>query len=281
LMCAADQQVACMCADGRTLKTCTTRGRPDTCPCFGNSDPTKVQAMPTRPGTGGMTGSGGATGEAGMAGTGGMMMSGAGGMTPPAGSGGEPAMTGTGGMTAGSGGAPAMTGSGGAGGGMPTGTAEVEALRQVCVDTINMYRSTVNVMPALMPLARGTPADETCSDDGAKIDGDSGQAHKSAGMCMGYGGQDACPGWPVGGRGYATLEAALLDCLKKMWDEGEPPVSRSECQKDYQGCFLKYGHYLNMSDPNYTGVVCGFYLMEDGMSWWMNQDFKSKPWGAP
>jgi hypothetical protein len=282
LTCSADKQVDCTCDDGRTLKTCMVGRRAATCPCFGNSNGSGVDQTQLKPqGTGGAaTGTGGApatTGGAGMdasggnAGTGGSMM----------GSGGAPWMfpMGSGGMSAGTGGAP-MAGSGGSDGGEATGTEEVERLRQVCVDTINMYRATVQVTPALEPLARGTHDDETCSDMGAKIDGDSGQAHKSAGMCMGYGGQDACPGWPVGARGYATLEQALLDCLKKMWDEGEPPVPRAECQKDYEGCFLKYGHYLNMSDPNYSGVVCGFYLMKDGMSWWMNQDFKSKPWGG-
>ena len=275
--CSAGKAIACQCDDGRMLMTtCTSDRRAAACPCFGNSDPETAHkndslkkaeedvpvAVPMDTGTGGTD-----------------MMTGVAGTGP--GAGGAPPMMGSGGVGAGSGGDSAMSGTGGGNGGMPTGTAEVEALRQVCVDTINMYRATVNVMPVLAPLARGTPDDETCSDNGAKIDGDSGQAHKSAGMCTGYGGQDACPGWPVGTRGYATLEAALKDCLQQMWDEGEPPNGRAACTMDISGCFQKHGHYLNMSDPGYIGVVCGFYLMNDGVSWWMNQDFKSKPWGAP
>ncbi|HET8937885.1 MAG TPA: hypothetical protein VFN67_30785, partial [Polyangiales bacterium] len=74
---------------------------------------------------------------------------------------------------------------------------------------------------------------------------------------------------------------ALKGCLKQMWAEGEPPVSRQECQQDYQGCFLKHGHYLNMSDPTLASVSCAFYKMSDGRSYWMNQDFAfgGRSWG--
>ncbi len=145
---------------------------------------------------------------------------------------------------------------------------ELEMLRQLCVDTINMYRSTVGVAS----LTR-EPAQEACSDEGAKSDGDTGRAHGSAGKCGGLGGQDTCPGWGVGGfSGNATVSAALTKCLAQMWAEGEPPVSRQECERDYEGCFLKYGHYLNMSDTRYKKAACGFYKMANG-SWWMNQNF--------
>ena len=77
----------------------------------------------------------------------------------------------------------------------------------------------------------------------------------------------------------ATIADALKNCLKAMWAEGEPPVSRAECQQDYQGCFLAHGHYLNMSDPNIASVACSFYKMMDGRSYWMNQDFTVN-WGG-
>jgi hypothetical protein len=152
--------------------------------------------------------------------------------------------------------------------------AELEMLRQTCVDEINRYRA---MLPSIKPLKRGTPDQEACSDKGAQMDGDSGQAHGSAraGLCrsVGLSAEDTCPGWGVGGfSGNATLADALKSCLKAMWDEGEPPVSRQMCVQDYQGCFLKYGHYLNMSDPSLGSVVCSFYKMKNG-SYWMNQDF--------
>jgi hypothetical protein len=178
---------------------------------------------------------------------------------PPPGAAGAPA---TPPPPTGAAGAPAATG------GTPaTGDAEIEMVRQVCVDTINMYRST----KMLAPLMRAAPETEMCSDSGAMKDGDSGQAHGSAFSCRGTSAQNTCPGYPVGGFGAKTLADALKQCLAQMWAEGEPPVSRAECQKDYQGCFLKYGHYLNMT-TNFKAVSCGFYKMKSG-SWWMNQDF--------
>jgi len=108
---------------------------------------------------------------------------------------------------------------------------------------------------------------------GAKSDGDSGQAHGSAGSCPGLGGQDTCPGWGVGGfSGNATVTDALKSCLNSMWMEGPPPVPEAQCIQDYQNCFLVHGHWMNMSNDRYTVVSCGFYQMADG-KWWMNQDF--------
>jgi hypothetical protein len=151
---------------------------------------------------------------------------------------------------------------------------DLDALRQLCVDYINMYRATLT---GLQPMVRANPEQEECSDRGAQMDGDSGQAHGSAraGLCrsVGLGAEDTCPGWGVGGfSGNATLADALTSCLDAMWAEGEPPVSRQECIADYSGCFLQHGHYLNMSDPNNRVVACSFYKMMDG-KYWMNQDF--------
>ncbi|MET0387738.1 MAG: hypothetical protein ABW321_17335 [Polyangiales bacterium] len=153
--------------------------------------------------------------------------------------------------------------------------AELEMLRQVCVDEINMYRATLPEK-MLAPLKRATPEQEECSDRGAQMDGDSKMAHGAAraGLCrgVGLGAQNTCPGWGVGGRsGNGTVADALKGCLRAMWDEGEPPVSREMCQQDYQGCFLAHGHYLNMSG-NAGAVACSFYKMSDG-KYWMNQDF--------
>jgi hypothetical protein len=168
--------------------------------------------------------------------------------------------------------------SSGAAGAVSTGVdpAELEMLRQTCVDEINMYRATLT-SAMLKPLKRASAAQEMCSDQGAQMDGDSMQAHGSAkaGLCskVGLTSEDTCPGWGVGARtGNATIADALKSCLKSMWGEGEPPVSRAMCQQDYQNCFLKYGHYLNMSDPNVGSVACSFYKMMNGQ-YWMNQDF--------
>jgi hypothetical protein len=156
---------------------------------------------------------------------------------------------------------------------------EMNTLRQTCVDEINMYRGMLT-MAMLMPMKRASTAQEECSDKGAQMDGDSMQAHGAAkaGVCrsVGLNSENTCPGWPVGGRGgNATIADALKSCLKSMWAEGEPPVSRADCQKDYEGCFSKHGHYLNMSDPGNKVASCGFYKMKSG-AFWMNQDFAAK-----
>lgn len=192
--------------------------------------------------------------------------------TPPA----------TGTMAGAAGGAAPAAGSGMAKGfeiaGVPE--AELSMLRDLCVSEINMYRATLTDR-MLKPITRATPEQEECSEKGAKMDGDTNSAHGAAraGLCssLGLSSENTCPGYPVGaggfGGGSATIADALKFCLKQMWAEGEPPVSRAECQQDYQGCFLKHGHYLNMSDPNIATVACSFYKMMDGRSYWMNQDF--------
>jgi hypothetical protein len=137
-------------------------------------------------------------------------------------------------------------------------------------------------------MMRASPEQELCSDQGAKKDGDSGRAHSSAGRgnpCStgtgfggfpGFGGQNTCPGWPVGGfGGGATIADALKSCLTQMWAEGEPPNGEAQCIMEYragnQECFLAHGHYLNMKGTS-RGVSCGFYKMMNGR-YWMNQDF--------
>lgn len=151
-------------------------------------------------------------------------------------------------------------------GGGASDDAMLDMLRQTCVDTINMYRAT----KMLGPLTRKMDQ-ETCSDAGAKKDGDSMQGHSSAFSCRGSTAQNSCPGYPVGGFGGATLNDTFKTCMKQMWDEGEPPVSRAQCQQDATGCFEQHGHYLNMTGT-FRSVACGFYHMKNG-NWWMNQDF--------
>ena len=46
-----------------------------------------------------------------------------------------------------------------------------------------------------------------------------------------------------------------------MWDEG--PGSD----------FSTHGHYINMSNPAYTQVACGYYSKPDGRVWSV-QDFR-------
>jgi len=109
-----------------------------------------------------------------------------------------------------------------------------EAATQLCVDTINMYRATLG----LAALERWKDA-EACSDAQCVSDGMSGTPHGAFGMC-GEGAQNECPGWP------APPASMIEGCLELMWSEGPGED------------FAAHGHYINMSNPGYARVACGF-----------------------
>ena len=183
------------------------------------------------------------------------------------------------------------TGSVGADGGFENITgidsAELESLRQVCVDEINRYRA----MLSLTPLDRADATAEHCSDIGAKSDGENHAAHgffmagfpdpacpKNTVNFFGmmqefplFSGQDSCPDVFVGSFGAATLADGLKRCLQAMWAEGEPSQGRDACEADAT-CFEAHGHYLNMSRTTFKAVSCGFAKEPSG-TYWMNQDF--------
>ena len=152
----------------------------------------------------------------------------------------------------------------------PVGDGSLESLRQACVDTINMYRAT----KSLPPRARAPAANESCSDEGAKLDSTTGKAHGSAAKgsvpCRTAAvAQNACPNYPV--RAGSTAEATMKGCLTQMWAEGEPPGGVASCTG---ACFQAHGHYINMI-ANYKTVSCGFFE-NDKKPWWMNQDFSGR-----
>jgi hypothetical protein len=280
MKCTPGQTQQCPCADGTTsYQACdysTLTFRPCQCsaviPTAGApaEEDTSVEGVTTATGLG----SGGRI--VAVAGTSGRT-TGAGGAGARGGAGGR---AGSGSNVAGAGGKTTTTGSAGTAGTSSTSTDDLNDVRQLCVDTINKHRAT----ESLTALKRASPEVEACSDEGAKQDGIANQAHGSAGNCSSWkmpgsglmGGQDTCPNWPVGGWAGGTLGDSLTKCLQQMWDEKNEFVTtgktRQECQQDYQGCFLKYGHYLNMSNTQYTTVSCGFYETKTN-TWWMNQDF--------
>ena len=130
----------------------------------------------------------------------------------------------------------------------PTAGDPDEAATQLCVDTINMYRATLG-LPAL---ARWTDA-ELCSDEEAASDGASGTPHGAFGKC-GESAQNECPGWP------GPPADMITGCLELMWAEGPGED------------FNLHGHYINMSNPAYTKVACGFAEGMNGI--WAVQNFQ-------
>jgi hypothetical protein len=120
---------------------------------------------------------------------------------------------------------------------------------QLCVDDINAYRASIG----RAPLARWV-AVETCVDGQGLADSQSGVPHSAFGQCTEHA-QNECPGW--GGPPAAMIGT----CLQAMWNEG--PGSD----------FPTHGHYINMSNPGYTKVACGFAVLSDGRVWAV-QDFQ-------
>jgi hypothetical protein len=132
---------------------------------------------------------------------------------------------------------------GGPGGPPPPGPSGAE---QTCVDTINMYRASLN--PPMPPYQRWSLA-EMCADGQAQSDSMTGSAHGAFTQCSEWA-QNECPGWP------GPPSSMITQCLAAMWAEGPGG-----------------GHYENMRSGMYTQVACGFYTLADG-SVWAVQDFK-------
>lgn len=115
-----------------------------------------------------------------------------------------------------------------------------------CVNRINQLRWECQCLP---PLERWTGG-ERCADQHAQYD--STRAPHSGfrdGICEPGGwAQNECPGW-------GSTDQVVDRCLQMMWDEGpgEP--------------FSEHGHYINMSNPSYSAVACGFHETSDGQIW--------------
>jgi hypothetical protein len=115
-----------------------------------------------------------------------------------------------------------------------------------CVTRINQLRWECQCLP---PLARWTEA-ESCADQHSEYDS-TRDPHSGfiGGICSPVGrAQNECPGW-------GSTQQVIEGCLQLMWDEGpgEP--------------YSVHGHYINMTNPSYTMVACGFYETGDGHVW--------------
>jgi len=115
-----------------------------------------------------------------------------------------------------------------------------------CVARINQLRW---VCQCLRPLGRWKGG-EACANKHAKYDSKRGiHAGFNGGICRPEGlAQNECPAWP-------SKSGVVEGCLQAMWDEG--PGKR----------FSKHGHYVNMSNPSYERVACGFAKGADGKTW--------------
>ena len=124
----------------------------------------------------------------------------------------------------------------------PSSSDPLDALRDRCVQRTNEYRARAS-QPALIR----RPDREACGDTEAQSDGVTHTAHGAFGRCQ-EGGQNECPGWP------GPLDQVIDKCLAQMFAEGPGP-------------FAGHGHYINMTDPKFRGVACGFATAANGQLW--------------
>lgn len=115
-----------------------------------------------------------------------------------------------------------------------------------CVARINQLRWECQCLP---PLARWTEG-ESCASMHAEHDSTrSPHAGFGDGICSPGGfGQNECPGW-------GSVDDTISGCLQLMWDEGPGED------------FAAHGHYLNMTNPDFGEVACGFFTTPDGEVW--------------
>jgi hypothetical protein len=123
-----------------------------------------------------------------------------------------------------------------------------------CVERINQLRWECQCLPPLERWVEG----ESCADQHSQYDYEQDEAHAGfrADICENGGSaQNECPGY--------NQNFGIVDfCLQQMWDEGPG--------EDFQA----HGHYINMSNPDFTRVACGLFTDEDGEIWSV-QNFSS------
>lgn len=126
-------------------------------------------------------------------------------------------------------------------------------VHQDCVDRINQFRVDCWCQA---PLVRWTEG-EACADQQAAYDAERDEPHAGfgAGICESGFGQNECPGW-------GSEEQVIEGCLQMMYDEGPPPSEPCE-----GSCFQAHGHFINMTNPDFSRVACGFFETDGGEVW--------------
>jgi hypothetical protein len=129
-----------------------------------------------------------------------------------------------------------------------------------CVARVNQFRACV----CLGPLARNAAA-ESCANQQAQYDAQTGTAHGgfSDNICTPSAlAQNECPGWD-------SVTQTISGCVQTMFAEGPPPTA--SCTGT---CYSAHGHFINMTNTDYTSVACGFYTTADGKVWQVQNYFR-------
>jgi hypothetical protein len=136
--------------------------------------------------------------------------------------------------------------------------------RQQIVHRVNDYRATLS----LKRLMRNRSMD-ACVDTQAQMDYASGVAHSAFGHCK-ESAQDECPGW-TGSNMLLVANTIIISCMQMMWDEGAP-LAGTPCGGG-TACYSQHGHYINMTNTDYSSMACGFYYNVAAKTMCGTQDF--------
>jgi len=160
--------------------------------------------------------------------------------------------------------------------------------RTACINKINALRATDTAVKLQPYTLENTDTLNTCVDTQATNDQSKNSAHYSFinndpsctwGSANGFA-QDECE------EGYGTTPAGIEQCLQDMWNESLEPnclgcvgctAFGGACPNcDYSGTMgYECGHYVNMSAPYFTMVVCGFAGASPSSSTgWSAQNFE-------
>jgi hypothetical protein len=120
-----------------------------------------------------------------------------------------------------------------------------ESARQLCAEKTNQYRAQAGTFPLLRYTTQ-----EPCADSQATADAKASTPHGSFGACS-ESAQNECPGLD------GSVESVVAACLQVMFAEGPGT--------DY----AKHSHYLNMTNPAYSRVSCGFYVTSLKKVWFV------------
>ncbi len=162
------------------------------------------------------------------------------------------------------------------------------ASRQACINKINALRATDTAVKLQPYTLMNTDALNSCVDTQSNTDQSKNSAHWSFinnspsctwGNATGFA-QNECE------QGYGTTVAGIEQCLQDMWDESLKPncagcvgctAFGGACANcDYSGSKgYECGHYVNMSAPYFTQVVCGFAgAAPSSADGWSDQNFE-------
>ncbi len=133
-----------------------------------------------------------------------------------------------------------------------------DAATKLCVDLINQRRALVGAPPLARWRAGEAPAAEEALEDARSASPHAAMRRKVAMGERRVSAQNECMS------SDARLDPMIRVCISSMWGEG-PDV----------GDGRPHGHYVNLSNPRYTRVACGFARAPDG-STWSAQDFAAE-----